>query len=128
MAVDLPVLVEKYIKLRDGKAKIKERHKAELERIDAAMDKVEAALLSVMNDQGMEGIRFSGGTVYKSIRTTCSVADWDSTLDWVRTNEAWHMLERRVSKQAAEQYRDEHGMLPPGLNWREEAVVQIRRS
>ena len=31
-------------------------------------------------------------------------------------------------KQAVEQYKEEHGDLPPGINWREEVVVNVRRS
>jgi hypothetical protein len=38
------------------------------------------------------------------------------------------MLERRVSKAAVEQYKDEHGNLPPGINWREEITINVRRS
>jgi hypothetical protein len=56
------------------------------------------------------------------------VADWDYVLDYIQKNELWNMLEKRVSKQAVEQYVEEHGNLPPGINWREELVVNIRRS
>jgi hypothetical protein len=56
------------------------------------------------------------------------VADWDATLDFIKANEHWQMLEHRVSKQAVEEYKSEHGDLPPGVDWREEVTVNVRRA
>jgi hypothetical protein len=46
----------------------------------------------------------------------------------VIATEAWHMIEKRCSKVGVEQYRAEHDEVPPGINWREERVVNVRRS
>jgi hypothetical protein len=57
------------------------------------------------------------------------VADRDAFLHgFVIPNEAWEFLENRVSKSAVEQFKEANNDLPPGLNWREERVVNIRRS
>jgi hypothetical protein len=55
------------------------------------------------------------------------VADWDQTLNWIKTEGAWHMLDRRVNKTAVEAYREANNDLPPGVNWRDEIVVNVRR-
>ncbi len=121
-------LIEKYIAIRDKKAEIVAAHKAKIAKIDETLDKVEAVLLVQLEENGMESARCKSGTVYKSNRTSATVADWDYVLNFIQTHDLWNMLERRVSKQAVEQYKEEHGDLPPGINWREEVVVNVRRS
>jgi hypothetical protein len=38
------------------------------------------------------------------------------------------MLERRVNKTAVEEFKAEHGEIPPGVNTRQEIVINVRRS
>lgn len=121
-------IVARYIALRDKKAEIKAKYDAEVEAIDAAMNRVENYLLKLMTELGVESIRTSAGTPYVSRRTSATVADWDTFLDWVQRNGEWSMLERRANKTVVQSWRDEHNDLPPGLNWREERVVNIKRS
>ena len=121
-------IVARYIALRDKKAEIKAKYDAEVEAIDAAMNRVENYLLKLMTELGVESIRTSAGTPYVSRRTSATVADWDAFLDWVQRNGEWPMLERRANKTVVQSWRDEHNDLPPGLNWREERVVNIKRS
>jgi hypothetical protein len=121
-------IIEKYIELRDKKTELSAAYKKKVAGLDAALDQLEAILLEKLNEIGMDSAKGSTGTVYKSKRTSATVADWDYVLDHIQKNELWNMLEKRVSKQAVEQYVEEHGDLPPGINWREELVVNIRRS
>ena len=121
-------IVARYIALRDKKAEIKAKYDAEVEAIDAAMNRVENYLLKLMTELGVESIRTSAGTPYVSRRTSATVADWDAFLDWVQRNGEWSMLERRANKTVVQSWRDEHNDLPPGLNWREERVVNIKSS
>lgn len=121
-------IIEKYIALRDKKAELKAAYDGQVKDLDAAMSRIENFLLAKMQELGVESLRTPFGTPYIQRRTSASVADWEAVLDWVRSNEEWGMLERRVSKTAVEAWRDEHNDLPPGLNWREERVVNIRRN
>lgn len=126
----LPVdkLIEGYIKLRDKKDALKKEFDSKVENINATMTKIENALLKHLNSVGGDSIKTPAGTVFKKTVSSASVADWDQVLDFIRDNELWSMLERRVSKAAVEQYRAEHDDLPPGVNWSETVVVNIRRS
>ncbi len=121
-------LVEKYIALRDAKDKIKAALSAKTAKLDAVMERIEAQILSTFIQQGIDSVRTSAGTAYRQTRTSAKVADWESVLQFIRDQELWHMLERRVSKDAVTDYRNEHGELPPGVDWREEAVINVRRS
>jgi Ethanolamine utilization protein EutJ (predicted chaperonin) len=121
-------LVGKYISLRDAKAKIVAKQKEEVAKIDSVLDQIEAALLVSFQELGTESIRTKEGTAYKQVRTSATVADWDVLLAYIRKHELWQMLERRVSKDAVREFREANGEIPPGVNTREEIVINVRRS
>jgi len=121
-------LVDTYIKLRDAKSQLAKQHKEKVAKIDGMIDKIEAALLEQMNTLGVESVRTEQGTAYKSTLTSATVADWDACLDFIKQNEAWEMLEKRVKKDYVTHYVEEKGDLPPGVNIRTEVTVNVRRS
>ena len=121
-------LVEKYVALRDKKAALVAAHKAEVAKMDTVLDKVEAVLLLQFQKQGVESVRTPSGTAFKNVKTSVTVADWDAALGFVQANGAWHMLDKKLNKTAVLAYKDEHNDIPPGLNYREEVTVQVRRA
>ena len=122
------LIVERYIQLRDRKAELKAAYDASVKDIDSGMERIERHLLGELTTMGATSMATPFGTPYIAVRTSATVADWPSTLDYIRENEMWDMLERRVNKTAVETFRNERDDLPPGINWREERVVNIRRS
>ena len=121
--------VSLYIQLRDKKAQMKAEFDATVAPLQEKMDKLEAKLLDVFNQTGMDSVKTEFGTAYSTVRTTASVADRESFMGYVKANEEWELLEVRVSKSAVEQFRSANdNELPPGVNIREERVVNIRRS
>jgi phage host-nuclease inhibitor protein Gam len=121
--------VSLYIQMRDKKAQMKADFEASIAPLNEKMDKLEAKLLDVFNKTGMDSVKTEFGTAYATTRTTASVADRDAFMDYVKANEEWALLEVRTSKTAVEQYRAANdNELPPGVNLREERVVNIRRS
>lgn len=121
-------VVERYILLRDRKKELKAEYDEQAKKLDDAMERIETHLLKIMQDQGLESIRTPYGTSYVSRRVSATVADWEAVLGFIKSNEEWGMLEQRVSKTAVATWRDEHDDLPPGINWTEERIVNIRRS
>lgn len=121
--------VSLYIKLRDQKAQIKAEFDAAVAPVQEKMDKLEAKLLEVFNQTGMDSVKTEFGTAYSTVRSTASVADRDAFMEFVKVNEEWSLLEVRASKSAIEQFRSANdNELPPGVNLREERVVNVRRS
>lgn len=121
--------VSLYIQMRDKKAQMKADFEASVAPLTEKMDKLEAKLLDVFNKTGMDSVKTEFGTAYATTRTTASVADREAFMEYVKANEEWALLEVRTSKTAVEQYRAANDNdLPPGINLREERVVNIRRS
>lgn len=124
----IETLIAKYIKARDLKATLKAEYDLKVEALDSAMEKIENVVLAKLNEMGTDSFGVKGvGTAYKSAVTSATVADWDATLQFIKDNDMWNLLDHRVNKTAVVEYRKANDDLPPGVNWREEHVVRIRR-
>lgn len=120
-------LVGKYIELRDKQAQMKAKHDAKMDKIKGVMDMIEAALLKFFDESGQNSANTDAGTAYKSTKTSCTVADKDAFMTYVRAEDAWELTDIRASKTGVAQYRSVNDDIPPGLNWREEVVVHVNR-
>lgn len=119
-------LTKKYMRLREIKAQYDKEHKEKTAKVKDAMQKIENAFLMFFEETGQSSAKTEFGTPYVTLRESYSVADRDTFLSWVRENEAWEMLESRVGKSAVEAYKEEHGDLPPGLNYSAERKINVR--
>lgn len=125
MKADL--IVQRYVLLRDKKSQLKKAYEASVEDINAALERLEGAIKTQLDEMGAESIRTEHGTAFKKTSTSATVADWDSLLGFVRENERWDMLEKRVAKTAVDQYVEEFEDLPPGVNYRQVTTIQVNR-
>lgn len=126
--MDINELVTNYVKLRDQKAALVAHQKEKVRRYDDVLDRIEGMLLQHMQENSVESLRTEAGTAYRSTRESATIADWDAFLAHVQATEAWEMLEHRCNKTAVSQYRETADDLPPGVNWRAEVVVGVRRA
>ena len=126
----LDELVANYIKLRDKKSQIKKQYDEKVAKVDAVMDKMEAIILKTFQDSGIDSARTDAGTAYISTRTSATVGSREEFLSWVLQDpdERSIFLENRVSKVAVEQFKAANDDLPPGINFRSEVTVGVRRA
>ena len=121
-------LVAGYVKARDAKAELKKEFDERCTKLDDWMGSAEVALLAYFNREGVESARTSAGSAYRSTRTSAKVADWSQTLKFITENEAWQLLEARVSKAAVDEYVTEVGAVPPGVEITRQFTVGVRRA
>lgn len=120
--------IKLYVSLRDQKAEMKADFDARVAEVQKKMDTLEAKLLDVFNKTGTDSVATPFGTAYTTTRTSVTTADREVFMDFVRSKEAWALLEVRPCKAAVAQYRAAHDdEIPPGINLREERVVNVRR-
>lgn len=124
----IDTLIEKYIQLRDKKAEMKTAFDASVANVDAYMKKCEQAIMAHLDKNGVDSVGSASGTAFKSTTTSATVADKEAFLAYVRSNDAWPLMDVRASKTAIVEFVAENDDLPPGINWRAETVVRIRRS
>jgi len=130
MAMKLSDLVAAYIKARDKEAELKAVYDKKKAPVVLLREQIEAKMLQIMNAQGSESIRTTEGTAYKSVRSSCTVADREAYFTWIMEDpdERMVFLENRANKTAVEQYKTENADIPPGVNWSETVVVNFNRS
>lgn len=126
----LDELVANYIKLRDKKSQLKKQYDEKVAKVDAVMDRMEAIILKTFQDSGIDSARTDAGTAYISTRTSATVANREELFQWIQEDfeERSIFLENRVSKVAVEQFKAANDDLPPGVNFRSELVVGVRRA
>lgn len=127
-AMTVDQMVDRFVRLRDKVAKIKKEHTAELEPFNAAMDTLEGLLIGVLNTNSVTSMRSEHGTIYTSSRVTAKVVRWSQALEYIQQNEAWELLDARVSKVAAEAIITESGQPIPGVEMTRETTLNVRRS
>lgn len=118
-----------YIKIRDARAKLKSDYEAKDTELQEQMDVIEEQLLEACKVIGADSIRTPAGTVIRSIKNRYWTNDWDSMYDFVRKNDAFGLLERRIHQSNMKQFIEENpDLLPTGLNTDSRYSIVVRRS
>ena len=126
--MNMDTMIENFVKLRDKKKSIEAKHKAEIARYNELMEDLQGWMLEVLNAAGAKSINSPHGTAYMAVRTSAKVVDWNATLAFIKENDAWELLEARVSKLAAQAIMDDTKHPIPGVDTSSEIVVNVRRA
>lgn len=117
-----------YVKLRDKKKEIEERHKAELAELNDTMTKLSAKMMEMLDKVGAQNIKTSEGTVYASSKYSASLADPKAFMDFVIANNKFDLLDRKANANACRDYVAETGSQPPGVNLTSIRTLGVRRA
>jgi hypothetical protein len=120
--------VDQYIKLRDKIKEIEARHKDELKPYKETLEKLNAVILAHLTQVGGESIRTAAGTAYRTEKKAASLADPQAFMEYVISNEAWDLMDRKANVAAVADFINEYNAPPPGVNFSSTFVVGVRRS
>lgn len=120
-------VVGAYLKLRNKKEAIEGAVKEEVKAIKEKMVKLEAYIKKEADKQGVTSFKTLNGTAFVTTTDFAQVADWDSVLGFIKKNEAWDMLEKRVSKNAVRGYIDANKSVPDGVNFGTRIDINVRK-
>jgi hypothetical protein len=104
--------------------------KNDWEKADAVykekLKKIEDALLRRLMKEGQQSVRTESGlTVYR----TPTGSDWDAFYNWVKEENAFEALEKRIKVTFITDYmKTNKGQLPPGVSVYTEYTARIRKS
>jgi len=127
MSINVDDVIATYMKLRYRKEIIEAGIKEEVAIIKAKMEKLEAWIKEQADAQGVTSFKTKHGTAFLTTTDYANVADWDAVLDFVRENDAYDMLEKRISKIAVRGYIDLNKSVPAGVNYGTKLEVNIRK-
>ena len=127
MTVTVDAVIKKYMKLREKKALVEATIKEELDKIKADMTKLEAFLKAKLDADGLTSFKTEYGTAFLTTTDFANVDDWDAVLRFIREEEAYDMLEKRVSKTAVRGYIEANKEVPPGVKYGTKLDINIRK-
>lgn len=120
-------VIRTYMRLREQKTAIETEVKERVSTLKTKMDKLEAYLKTQMDAQGLTSFKSDSGTAFLTTTDYANVANWDAVLEFIRENEAFDMLEKRVSKVAVRGYIEQTKSVPPGITYGTKLEVNIRK-
>lgn len=127
MSVTIDEVVATYIKLRNKKDAIEAETKDKVKGIKEKLEQIEAWVKEQADVQGVTSFKTKHGTAFLTTSDYANVADWDAVLEFIRENEAFDMLEKRISKIAVRGYIEANKEVPPGVNYGTKLEVNIRK-
>jgi len=127
MELTVDQVIAAYIKLRDKKDSMEAAVKEQVKEVKAKMEKLELWLREQADAQGVTSFKTKAGTAFMTTTDFANVADWDAVLEFIKTNDAFDMLEKRVSKNAVRGYIEQHKEVPAGVNYGTRLDVNVRR-
>lgn len=116
-----------YLKLREQKEALARQHKEQMAPINDGMNKMLAWVQQKMQEQGLTNFRGTDGSAFLQTDRSVTSEDWNATLQWIRDNDAWEFLERRISKTVVQDYIEAHNQIPPGIKVSSEICAHIRK-
>jgi hypothetical protein len=120
--------VEIYLKLRDRKAEISRKMKAEIKKVEDLMDALDLELLGTLDEQGLESMRVGSGTVFSESVAWAKVTDFEALCEFVRKHGLFDIFPKRVSKEIVERFMElNEGRLPDGVGYGAERKLRVRR-
>ena len=131
--LNVDLLVTKFVELRDRRTALKKQYEAEDGKLIELMDKIEAKFAELLDATGSNSFATDHGTVFRAYKESARVADWNALLDYIREEDEWSLLERRVSKAYVKELMEEQrdgsyrNNPPPGVDFTRIASVQVRR-
>ena len=120
-------VVGTYLKLRHRKELLEAETKEKVDAIKTQLMKLEAWIKDQMDQQGVKSFKTAHGTAFMATTDWANVADWDAVLEYIKANDAFDMLEKRVAKLAVRGYIEKNKAVPPGINYGTKIEVNVRK-
>lgn len=127
MTVTVDAVIKKYMKLRSEKESTEAEIKERVDTIKATMAKLEAWLKAKLDADGLTSFKTDYGTAFLTTNDFANIEDWDAVLRFIREEEAFDMLEKRISKAAVRGYIEAHNEVPPGVKYGTKLDINIRK-
>ena len=128
-SIPLDKLAAIYIKIRDAKDKLTADYKQQYANLEEQMSVLEVEMLETCKTMNADSIRTKAGTIIRSIKSRYWTNDWDSMYRFIKDNDAYGLLEKRLHQTHMKEFLSENpDLLPMGLNVESEYTVVVRRS
>lgn len=123
--MELAVLIQKYVLIRDAKDAAKKLFDGETKRITDALKKLDGMILEALGDA--ESVKTEFGTAYTKSRSSCSVKDRGEFYNWAVNSGNLEAIDMKANAKIVRELLDE-GVEVPGVKYSAIIQVGIRRA
>lgn len=123
------LLASAYIKIRDAIDMLTAEYEAKKKDLDDQKDVIADKLLEICNENNATSIKTTHGTIMRKVTSRYWTNDWDSMYAFVKQNDAYGILEKRLHQGNLKQFMEENpDKVPMGLQADSKFTISVRRS
>ena len=117
-------LADIYIKMRERIRELEDKVKTIKEQQAMVADK----MLELCNEQDANSLTTTNGTISRRLNCSYWTSDWDSFYNFVKDNDAYHLLEKRIHNGNMKEFlADNPDAVPMGLQARNQYIISVRK-
>ena len=120
---DINELMVRARELRDEKDELNQG----LKDLNKALKEIDSDIRHYLENNGLDKLSAAGSTAVLTKKKVASVGDWDAFFSYVADHQAWHLLQRRVSNNAAVESIETLGDEIPSVTVEEFSDLGFRR-
>ena len=117
-------LVAMYIKIRGA---IKEKDD-EIKLFKEQQEFVAEKLLALCSEQNLDSMKTTEGTITRRVSSNYWTSDWEAMYKFIETNDAYHLLEKRIHNTNMKEFLTENpDECPQGLQSNKKYIISVRK-
>lgn len=120
--------IEQYITIRDKLKAMDAEHEERKKPLVELQNLLTGWMQNFLEQAGADNVKTAHGTCYSTTRYTASLADPQAFMDFVITNQAYDLLDRKANVTAVRDHVEASGGLPPGVNLSAIKTIGVRRT
>ena len=126
--VDMEKRIGQFVKLRDKRDEIKNRHEEELKPISEALEMLKGELSRGLDAQNIASAKTPCGTASFSTKASAALADKSAFWTYVVATGNFDLLDYKANVTAVTAHIEKNGgVAPPGVNYTTFRDVNVRR-
>lgn len=126
--IDNEKVVKAYQKIRAAREDLAREFKVKDDELKEKQERLQNFLLDFLNTNGLQNAATESSIFYKQEDVIPTAADWQAFYAWVKQNNAFDALEKRITRTFIKNWMDDHdGTPPPGVSVFRKYKVGIRR-
>ena len=126
---DLDQLTAVYLKIRDKRSELKREFEAQDAELGEQQQMLANQMLETCKEMNADSIRTPHGTIIRSVKSKYWTNDWDSMYRFIKDNDAFGLLEKRLHQTNMKDFLHENpDAMPMGLNVESEYNIVVRRA
>lgn len=108
--MDFNLIIEAYIKLRDAKHDLADKHRAEMSVYNDRMHKIETIIAAHLQSNGLKTIKGKGGSAHMVSKVSYKIDNLDLVWERAVSENRPDIFERRINPSVADELGDLQGV------------------